>query len=106
MHPLRHITVRYNDLGHPLCGPLRDGPWALAYVHARLQQVRIFASRSPNPTKVAQWLKQRFDKVAETVPPFLRPKYFALIICTAYKAARRAVVVETPYLPALGRFFE
>lgn len=35
MHPLRHI-MRYNDLGHALCGHLRDGPWALDYVHARL----------------------------------------------------------------------
>lgn len=35
MHSLRHI-MRYNDLGHPLCGHLRDGSWALDYVHARL----------------------------------------------------------------------
>lgn len=35
MHPLRHI-MRYNDLGHPLCGHLRDGSWALEYVHERL----------------------------------------------------------------------
>ncbi|KAF9045811.1 glycoside hydrolase family 13 protein [Hymenopellis radicata] len=90
MHPLRHI-MRYNDLGHPLCGHLRDGPWALEYVHARLSK---YASSIANLTKVAQWLKQRFDQVAETVPPFLRPKYFALIISTAYKAARRAVVEQ------------
>jgi glycogen debranching enzyme len=32
---LRHI-MRYNDLGHPLCGHLRDGTWALDYVHTRL----------------------------------------------------------------------
>lgn len=37
MHPLRHIT-RYNDLGHPLCGNLRDGTWALDYVHSRLEK--------------------------------------------------------------------
>lgn len=35
MHPLRHI-MRYNDLGHPLCGHLREGGWALDYVHSRL----------------------------------------------------------------------
>ena len=36
MHPLRHI-MRYNDLGHPLCGHLREGTWALEYVTARLE---------------------------------------------------------------------
>jgi glycogen debranching enzyme len=35
MHPLRHI-MRYNDLGHALCGNLRAGTWAMDYVHARL----------------------------------------------------------------------
>lgn len=37
MHSLRHI-MRYNDLGHPLCAHLRDGSWALDYVHERLSQ--------------------------------------------------------------------
>lgn len=37
LHPLRHI-MRENDLGHPLCGHLRDGSWALDYVHRRLTQ--------------------------------------------------------------------
>jgi glycogen debranching enzyme len=35
MHPLRHI-IRHNDLGHPLCANLRNGIWALDYVHDRL----------------------------------------------------------------------
>lgn len=35
MHPLRHI-MRYNDMGHPLCGHLRDGAWALDYIQSRL----------------------------------------------------------------------
>jgi len=37
MHSLRHI-MRYNDLGHPLCSHLREGSWALDYVHQRLVQ--------------------------------------------------------------------
>ncbi|KAG8948781.1 hypothetical protein FRC03_000579 [Tulasnella sp. 419] len=35
MHPLRHI-MKYNDLGHPLCGHLREGHWAMDYVSNRL----------------------------------------------------------------------
>lgn len=46
MHPLKHI-MRYNDLGHPLCGNLRDGSWALDYVVSRLEKyVFIFESHS------------------------------------------------------------
>lgn len=37
MNPLRHI-MRYNDLGHPLCGHLREGSWALDYVSGRLEK--------------------------------------------------------------------
>ena len=37
MHPLRHI-MKYNDLGHPLCDHLRQGTWALDYVHSRLER--------------------------------------------------------------------
>lgn len=38
MHPLRHI-MQHNDLGHPLCEHLRQGTWALDYVHDRLWYV-------------------------------------------------------------------
>ena len=42
MHPLRHI-MKFNDLGHPLCGNLRDGAWSMDYIHGRLiQYVDIF----------------------------------------------------------------
>lgn len=37
MHPLRHV-IRNNDLGHPLCGHLRDGSWAFDYVQSRLSK--------------------------------------------------------------------
>ncbi|KIY70306.1 glycoside hydrolase family 133 protein [Cylindrobasidium torrendii FP15055 ss-10] len=90
MHPLRHI-MEYNDLGHPLCGHLRDGSWALDYVHKRLTRQ---ADLSQNLVRVASWFEERFEKIKATIPPFLRPKYFALVISTAYKAARRAVVEQ------------
>lgn len=32
---LRHV-MRYNDLGHSLCHHLRQGSWALEYIHDRL----------------------------------------------------------------------
>ncbi|KAF8074817.1 glycoside hydrolase family 13 protein [Lyophyllum atratum] len=101
MHPLRHI-MRYNDLGHPLCAHLREGSWALEYVHQRLiDQVETF----PALTKPAQWLKKRFDHITKSVPNFLRPKYFALVISEAYKAARRAVIEHCSEFVVSGHSF-
>jgi len=41
-----------------------------------------------------QWIKERFDRIKEVVPNYMRPKYFALVISEAYKAARTAVVEQ------------
>lgn len=43
MHPLRHI-MKYNDLGHALCGHLRDGSWAMDYIWQRLSKFVFFHS--------------------------------------------------------------
>lgn len=37
MHALRYV-IKNNDLGHPLCAHLRDGPWAFDYVVGRLKK--------------------------------------------------------------------
>ncbi|RDX54237.1 glycoside hydrolase family 13 protein [Lentinus brumalis] len=101
MHPLRHI-MRYNDLGHPVCGHLREGTWAFDYVHNRLfKQVDVF----PKLAQPAKWLKDRLERVKQTVPPFLRPKYFAIIVSEAYKAARRAAIEQCSNFVSSGHDF-
>ncbi|KAJ3809108.1 glycoside hydrolase family 13 protein [Lentinula aff. lateritia] len=95
MHPLRHI-MRNNDLGHPLCEHLRKGTWSLDYVYDH---------DLPNLENVAQWFKDRFDRIKATAPPFLRPKYFALVISEAYKAARRSVVEQCSEFVLTGHDF-
>ncbi|CBQ68567.1 probable 4-alpha-glucanotransferase / amylo-1,6-glucosidase (glycogen-debranching enzyme) [Sporisorium reilianum SRZ2] len=85
MAVLRPI-IQSNDLGHPLCGHLRDGTWALDYVHKRLvKQLNVL----PRLAEPAKWLSQRFDLIKDTAPNFMRPKYFALVIKAAYDAAVR-----------------
>lgn len=42
----------------------------------------------PRLAKPAQWFKSRFDATRSKIPGFMRPKYFAMIINAAYKAAR------------------
>ncbi|KAJ7050913.1 glycoside hydrolase family 13 protein [Mycena amicta] len=73
MHPL-HCIMRPNDLGHALWGHLREGSWALDYVHQRLFKQ---SATLPRLAKAAEWFKERFDRVQANVPPHLRPKYFA-----------------------------
>lgn len=90
MAPLRAVIAR-NDLGHPLCEHLRQGTWALDYVHNRLSRE---IDTLPRLAKPAAWLQERWDLIRKTVPSFMRPKYFALVIYEGYKAACRAVLEQ------------
>jgi glycogen debranching enzyme len=78
--------IRDNDLAHPLCQHLRNGQWALDYIVGRLE-------RSSHQTgyerleKPATWLKERFDAIRK-LPSFLLPRYFGLVLRTAYTAAK------------------
>ena len=101
MHPLRHI-IKYNDLGHPLCQHLRQGAWALDYVSSRLFKQ---ASYLPRLAKPAEWFKERFGIVKTSVPPYLRPKYFAMVISEAHKAARRAAIEQCSDFVSSGHSF-
>jgi glycogen debranching enzyme len=77
--------IRDNDLAHPLCQHLRDGQWSLDYISGRL--VRISRKESYEKLlKPAAWLEERFDAIRK-VPSFLLPRYFGLVIRTAYMAA-------------------
>lgn len=101
MAPLKHI-MQFNDLGHPLCGHLRNGTWAMDYIHERLEkQVQAL----PNLAAPAKWLKDKFEPVKSRVPAFLRPKYFAIVVSEAYKAARRAVIEQSSDFVASGHSF-
>lgn len=77
--------VRENDMGHPLCDHLREGQWALDYIVGRLDRA---AQREGYTAlqKPAQWLRERFDAV-RSLPSFLLPRYFAIIVQVAYSAA-------------------
>jgi glycogen debranching enzyme len=87
--------VKYNDLGHPLCNHLRDGQWSLDYVVGRLERISKQEGYE-HLLQPAMWLKNRFDAV-RTVPSFLLPRYFALIIQIAYNAAfSRGVELMSP----------
>ena len=77
--------LKSNDLGHPLCNHLRDGQWTLDYIPKRLGRIAK-QQNSPSLAKIVSWLKQRFDAIRE-IPSFLLPRYFAIVLETAYSAA-------------------
>lgn len=77
--------IKENNLAHPLCQNLRDGQWALDYTVGRLERISQQAGFS-RLGGIAAWLKERFDAI-RGIPNFLLPRYFTLVIRTAYKAA-------------------
>jgi glycogen debranching enzyme len=81
---LRDI-VNDNNLGHPLCNHLRDGQWALDYCVGRLERAAAL-DKYHGISGPAKWLKDRFDAIRK-IPSYLLPRYFAMVIQTAYNAA-------------------
>ena len=80
-----HDIVNDNNLGHPLCQHLRDGQWALDYCLQRLEKAAQ-TERYSCLDGPARWLRQKFEAIRK-LPSFLLPRYFALVIQTAYNAA-------------------
>lgn len=91
---LRNVILN-NNLAHPLCENLRNGHWAMDYIVGRLEKM----SKKPgheNLAGPATWLRERFDAI-RPIPGFLIPRYFGLIVKTAYDAARdRAFTLMGP----------
>ena len=59
----------------------------------------------PNLAKAAEWFKTRFEPIKNSVPSFLRPKYFAIVISEAYKAARRVAIEQCSEFVFTGHAF-
>ena len=95
--------VKYNDLGHPLCDNLRRGQWALDYIVARMDKIAkregYHALREP-----AAWIHGKFDAV-RNLPSFLLPRYFAIIVQTAYYAACKRSIRQMSERIRHGQFF-
>jgi glycogen debranching enzyme len=77
--------IKDNNLAHPLCQNLRGGQWALDYIIGRLER----AIKKPDYirlTSATLWLTERFDAI-RGIPSFLLPRYFGLVLRTAYMTA-------------------
>ena len=74
-----------NNLGHPMCQHLREGTWAMDYCVKRLEKASQ-NQKYHELSDISAWLQKRFDAIRK-LPSFLYPRYFALIIRTAYTTA-------------------
>lgn len=74
---LTDITIN-NDLGHPLCGNLRDGHWLCDYTSGRL-------IRDVGTEKLGRFLEARLAPLKD-IPRFLVPSYFDIIITQTHAA--------------------
>lgn len=85
-------VIKDNNLGHPICDHLRHGQWALDFIVGRMEKL----SSQNGYTRLAAsttWLKDRFDAIRK-LPSFLLPRYFALVIQTAYKASTERAIEQ------------
>ena len=97
--------VKTNNLGHPLCQHLRDGQWALDYIVGRMERVsnEWADDRLQAPT---QWLRKRLNSI-RSVPNFLLPRYFAMVVQTAYNAAfHRGIILMSAEVKNGQRFLQ
>lgn len=78
--------------------------------HAKRFQIEVdITSRQsnllPNLYKPAKWFREKFSKIVDSVPHFLLPKYFAIVIFESYKAARNAVIEQSADFVSSGHSF-
>ena len=77
---LRTIRVN-NDLGHPLCGNLRDGMWLCDYIVARLK-------RYEGTKEYALVIEKMFSPLKH-LQHYLRPCYFEAILSHVYAVTKK-----------------
>nr|APP18135.1 glycogen-debranching enzyme [Anisakis simplex] len=76
--PVLNRIREKNDLGHPLCGNLRDGVWLCEYIVKRLTRYE--------PTKELGLVIERMFEPLKEVQYYLRPCYFEAIFSRIYNA--------------------
>ncbi|KAI5295265.1 hypothetical protein KEM52_001875 [Ascosphaera acerosa] len=96
--------IKHNDLGHPLCDHLRQGLWPFDYIASRLESA-VANNGLTRLQPAAQWFRVRCDAMRD-VPSFLRPRYFAMMVQSAYYAAwKRAISNFSPNIQQANEFF-
>jgi glycogen debranching enzyme len=79
-----------NDLGHPLCGNLREGTWLVSYIVNRLRRI--------DELKTLADLIEKSLKPLDYMPHFLRPCYFELAFSYIFNAIEEVLVEKLGYV--------
>ena len=83
--PVLLQICRTDNMGHPLFENLRQGPWLINYVTARLEKYINVGYQ--NLTPLHKWLVSKFDMI-KSLPSPLIPKYFAVTVLLAYNSIK------------------
>ncbi|KAL8625730.1 hypothetical protein ACOMHN_044005 [Nucella lapillus] len=75
-----------NNLGHPLCGNLRDGNWLMDYIANRLKVVG-------NTADLGEWFEGMFLELKK-IPRYLVPCYFDAMVTGAYIVLREMALQQ------------
>lgn len=78
-----------NDLGHPLCGNIREGTWLAHYIVNRLRHIEDL-------NNIADLFERAFEPL-DTMPHFLRPCYFELIFSYLFNSVEEVLVQRLGY---------
>lgn len=76
-----------NDVGHPLCTSLREGPWMPTYIHQRLLPYTAQPQHSAL-IPLTHWLRDVMTAV-NALPRYLRPTLFDQLINYVYSEVLR-----------------
>lgn len=82
---------RYDDMAHPVCCNIRDGPWLFDYIVSRLK-------RRASCEKLAGLLKSNFDLIHPYISKAYRPKYTDLILKSLYDSLETQAFSMMPKL--------
>ncbi|AAS52408.1 AEL276Cp [Eremothecium gossypii ATCC 10895] len=73
-----------NNLAHPLSEHLRNGTWAPDYIVNSLD----WYNNEPGVKDIQNWFRTKFERI-KSLPYYLIPRYFALVVGIAYVACHR-----------------
>lgn len=82
--PLLNLIRINNDLGHPLCGNLRDGTWLCDYIASRMEKY-------PGLEFLSAFFRAILSPL-DGVPYYLRPCYFEGLITYIHKQCKLALL--------------
>ncbi|KAM7539070.1 hypothetical protein Aperf_G00000049145 [Anoplocephala perfoliata] len=93
-------VAQNNDMGHPVCGHLREGLWILDYLYKRIS-AEDPSKPSKQLDKLARALKQLFQPIYD-LPRYLVPSSFGMLVGCLYQTVMEEISLRLGKWTELG----